>query len=48
MSVKPELELIFTIAPMQKNTFNVKYPENGERFACVTVSNKLFSSVALF
>jgi len=25
MSVKPEVELIFTIAPIWKNIFNVKY-----------------------
>jgi len=31
MSVKPEVELIFTIAPIQ-NGFNVKYLENGMRY----------------
>ena len=30
------MELIFTTAPMEKY-FNVKYLENGERYACVTV-----------
>jgi len=30
MSAKPEVELIFTIAPME-TSFNVKYLENGER-----------------
>jgi len=31
MSAKPEVELIFTIAPM-KNSFNIKYLENGDRY----------------
>jgi len=38
---QPEVELTFTIAPM-KNTFNVKYLDNSERYFCVTVVNKLF------
>ena len=29
--VKPEVELILTIAPME-NTFNVKFLDNGERY----------------
>jgi len=28
-----------------ENTFNVKYLENGERYACVAVIDKLFSSM---
>jgi len=31
LSAKPELELILTIAPMEK-IFNVKYLENRERY----------------
>ena len=31
MSAKPEVELIFTIAPIE-NSFNVKYIENGDRY----------------
>ena len=30
LSAKPEVELILTIVPMEKNIFNVKYFENGE------------------
>ena len=44
MSVKPEMELIFTIAPME-NTLNVKYLE---RYARVAVINKHFASMAWF
>jgi len=31
-SAKPEAELILTIAAMEKNIFNVKYLESGERY----------------
>jgi len=31
-----------------ENTFNMKYLENGERYACVAVIDKLFSSMAWF
>jgi len=39
--------IIFIIAPVE-NTFNVKYVENGERYAYVMVINKLFGSMAWF
>jgi len=32
LSAKPEVELIVTIAPTKKISFNVKYLENGERY----------------
>ena len=31
MSAKPDVELTFTIAPME-NSFNVKYLDNGDRY----------------
>jgi len=46
MSVKPEVELIFTIAPMEK--YVKHHLENGERYACVTVIDKLFVSMVWF
>ena len=32
----------FLRLPLWENTFNVKYLENGERYACLTVIDKLF------
>jgi len=45
MSVKPEVELIFYHCFYGKI---VRYLENGERYACVTLNSKLFGSVAWF
>jgi len=47
MSVIPEVELISATAAME-NTFNVKYLENGVRYACVSVTDKRFGSMAWF